>query len=136
MTDTWTLCDELEAMRRRIEESSPLIARCTLDAQAVTPERGQVHAWLEPPDVDWTMWGEWDTEYTCVLVAGTTATQLEAARLMLSAMTDMQDAGVNLKTARVASWKRSDAGGPVAAYVLTLDTDNTITTTERTNQNG
>lgn len=125
MTD-WTLTDELDAMRRRIEQASDLIARCTLDSKSVTPERGQVHAWLTPPDIDWDMWGEWNTEYTCVLVAGTTATQLEAAKLMLRAITDLQQAGVNLMSARVANWRRDDGSGTLAAYVLTLDTDNQL----------
>lgn len=125
MTEPWTLVDELESMRRQIEESSPLIARCTLDAQAVTPERGQVHAWLTPPDIEWDMWGEWKTEYTCVLVAGTTTTQAEAARLILQAITDMQDAGINLIDAQSASWKRSDTGAVIAAYLITLNTNNT-----------
>lgn len=125
MTEPWTLVDELESMRRQIEASSPLIARCTLDAQAVTPERGQVHAWLTPPDIEWDMWNEWKTEYTCVLVAGTTTTQAEAARLILQAITDMQDAGINLIDAQSASWKRSDTGAVIAAYLITLNTNNT-----------
>lgn len=134
MTDTtWTLCDELEALRGQIEQSSPLIARCTIDAQAVVPERGQVHAWLTPPDIDWNMWDEWTTEYTCVLVAGTTATQDEAARLMLQAITDMQHAGVNLIDARSASWKRADSSQLLAAYLLTIHTDNT---TRKDDDNG
>lgn len=125
MTEPWTLVDEMESMRRQIEASSPLIARCTLDAQAVTPERGQVHAWLTPPDIEWDMWNEWKTEYTCVLVAGTTTTQAEAARLILQAITDMQDAGINLIDAQSASWKRSDTGAVIAAYLITLNTNNT-----------
>lgn len=129
---TWTLKDELESMRDRIEQASPLIARCTLDSKAVVPERGQVHAWLQPPDITWNMWDEWDTEYTCVLVAGTATTQMQAALLMLQAITDLQQAGVNLTDATPASWNRDDNNSNVAAYVLTLRTDNT---TER-NTNG
>ena len=117
-----TITDELDALRRRIEASSDLIARCTLDAAAVRPEPGQVHVWLEPPSLTWTMWNEWDSEYTAVLVAGTVSTQATAARLMLDAITDMQQAGLNLKTAEPSGWKRD--GQLVAAYLVTLTVDN------------
>lgn len=123
---TWTLTDELEAMRECIEQASPLIARCTLDAKAVVPERGQVHAWLQPPEIEWEMWDEWTTEYTCVLVAGKTTTQMEAALLMLQAITDLQHAGVNLTQATPASWRRDDNNNAVAAYMIDLKTDDTI----------
>ena len=68
------------------------------------------------------MWNEWDSEYTAVLVAGTVSTQATAARLMLDAITDMQQAGLNLKTAEPSGWKRD--GQLVAAYLVTLTVDN------------
>lgn len=135
MTDT-TLTDELGAMRRQIEASSPLIVRCTTDASAIVPARGQVHAWLQPPDIQWDQWDEWTTTYQVVLVAGTTATQDTAARLLLDAITDMQHSGVNLVDATTGQWKRADAGGTVGAYILTVTPSNSTANHMEGNDNG
>lgn len=125
---TFTIADELENLRAQIERSSGLIARCTLDSAQVKPEPGQVHVWLQPPSVEWDMWDEWETEYTAMLVAGTVSTQLDAALLMLRALTDMQTAGVNVRDAEPSGWNRD--GQLVAAYRVTLTTNNTTNTKE------
>ena len=113
---TWTITDELEALRAQIESSSDLITRCTLDKAGVQPPSGQVHAWLQPPSLAWDQWSDWDSEYELVLIAGTTETQEKGALLMLKAITELMDSGVNLVSAEPAGWKLADTTQIVAAY--------------------
>ena len=117
---TWTPADELEALRGQIEASSTLITRCTLDKAKVQPPSGMVHAWLQPPVLSWDQWDEWDSEYELVLVAGTTETQQKGATLMLQALDELQQAGVNLVRAEPAGWKLADTSQIVAAYDITV----------------
>lgn len=121
-----SITDEMEALRQQIEDSSPLITRCTLDKSGVQPPSGQVHAWMQPPSLTWDSWGEWDSSYELVLVAGTPETQEQAALLMLRAITDLQDNGVNIDTAEPAGWKLADTSQIVAAYQLEVHVDGRI----------
>lgn len=130
---TATIMAEMEAMRQRIADASPLITRCTWDATQIKPPTGEVHAYLQVPDLEWARWEGWSSTYTLVIAAGTWRTQAQAIPLLLQAIQDMQDAGVNLITASSASWKLADSTDLIAAYEITVETDSK---TERMMQDG
>lgn len=123
---TGTILDEMTAMRDRIQTASKLITRCTWDAEAVKPPSGEVHAYLQPPDLDWDSWTGWSSDYTLVLAAGQPHTQAQSIPLILQAVQDLQDAGVNLQTGSAASWKLADSSNLIAAYELSVRPDGIV----------
>lgn len=118
-----TVFDELQAMCQRVMDASPLITRCTWDATQVKPPSGEVHAYMQAPDLEWESWDEWNGTYTLVLTAGTWLTQGQAVPLLLQAITDLQNARVNLQNGSSASWKLADSTDLIAAYEMTITPD-------------
>lgn len=130
---SFTILDEWDALRRQIEQASSLIVRCTGDSTEIKPTSQTVMAYLQAPDLEWSMWDEWDSTYTLVLTSGTYMSQGTAVQTILQAIQDLMTAKVNLINGSSASWKLADSTDLIAAYELTVKPDGT---TERMMQDG
>lgn len=107
-------------IERLTDMAGDLLSHITIDAAKARPLPGKPALLVNPPEIAFISYTITEYTWTLHLIAGTPATQAESYDQFAPVFDRFQAGGLNLKTARPATWQLAGAGA-VACYEITLN---------------
>lgn len=118
---TVSVREEREALMDLLSGAAgDLVDVVTIDAQEVRPLPGKAVILIDPPEITFDSWQFQKRVWTVTVIAGTTATQVDALDIIMPVVERLWAHKVNMRTAKPATWTQAGVGS-LAAYVLTLN---------------
>ena len=110
---------QAEQLKAQIEAAlGDLVDLVTLDGSGVKPQT-RAAVVIRPPRLEFPNYGERDTSFTILVIAGPADRQLRALSTIDQIMTVLEDEQFPLKTAQPAAFGLANAGS-LPAYEITL----------------
>lgn len=118
---TASVREEREALMDLLTDAAgDLVAAVTIDAQEARPLPGKAVMLIDPPTITFEGYQFQERIWTVNVIAGTTATQVQALDIITPVVERLWERKVNMRSAKPVTYSLA-GGGNLAAYELTLN---------------
>lgn len=118
---TASVREEREALMDLLTDAAgDLVDAVTIDAQEARPLPGKAVMLIGPPTITFEGYQFQERIWTVNVIAGTTATQVQALDIITPVVERLWERKVNMRSAKPATYSLA-GGGNLAAYELTLN---------------
>ena len=118
---TASVREEREALMDLLTDAAgDLVYAVTIDAQEARPLPGKAVMLIDPPTITFEGYQFQERIWTVNVIAGTTATQVQALDIITPVVERLWERKVNMRSAKPVTYSLA-GGGNLAAYELTLN---------------
>lgn len=118
---TVSVREEREALMDLLTDAAgDLVTAVTIDAQEARPLPGKAVMLIDPPTITFEGYQFQERIWTVNVIAGTTATQVQALDIITPVVERLWARKVNMRSAKPVTYSLA-GGGNLAAYELTLN---------------